>query len=156
MLGSGASEQRGVSAGLLPLIGVVMLAVILVSAGVTLAFDRRCAAQAAVLLPPYPNATLEEQSFTFLRLYGVGLSSQTFSTPDDAASVRRFYSDVSRMAAANPLLRRRTIEINRQISTLSTGGSRIQFDAVCARALDLSPLGISLAPPPTRTHAGGA
>ena len=142
------SPRRKHFAGCLPIALLSTAGVLVIAALMTFIFDQQCHREAALLLQPYPNATLEASSFTFMRPHGVGVTQQQYFTPDDIAEVRKFYIDraLEAEAEAGVSLGTTLADIQRRFVDMRDGsGTRIQFMTECARPLDLSAIGITRA-----------
>jgi len=142
------SPRRRHYAGCLPILLLSTVGVLAISGLLTYIFDRQCHHEAETLLPAYPNATLEDMSFTFMRPYGVGTTTMAYFTSDNVQDVREYYIDQAVLAEEQYDMALGTTLANMQrrfVDMRDGSGTRIQFVAVCARPLDLSSIGITRA-----------
>ena len=85
------SIRRLVLSLTLIVVGIIVLAVLLLAA-----IDGQCASEINTWLPVYPGATLVSEEHDYFRPRAMGRTTGAYYTPDDSATVRRWYSEYRR------------------------------------------------------------
>lgn len=124
------------------------LTFVLIMAGITaltilatLGFDKACSDAGKTWLPTYPGAELVEESYSFLRMFGIGTSRRVLFSSDDYLDVRRWYQD-SDIENSRNNASRGGATFNVLAQEANGGGTDIIITFECAKELDLSPFGI--------------
>jgi hypothetical protein len=95
-----------------------------------LVMDSVCQRNADDWLPIYPQSTVVVESHTFLRRFGVGVTTLRLQTHDSPVQVRRWYNDERRKNDPNPSNLLATMRYN--VSPAENGGSIISLYSECA------------------------
>lgn len=125
-----------------------LLALILISFGIcglttatTYFYDSACRAGGNNWLPVYPNSQLVEERYSFLTMYGIGITRREFYTEDHYLDVRRWYQDQNTIAGRENKSRGGAA-MRYRADELEEGGTQILLLSECAKELDLSEFGI--------------
>lgn len=138
---SGYSLKKLVVSLVLIAIGVFVMAVL-----ITLGADALCVRDSTRWLPPYPGSEIVEERFTFLRMWGVGQTTQVLYTADNINTVRQWYFEQDTENSRGGNARGGLATVNWQLSEPEDReGTVITLQSSCAHELDLSPFGISRA-----------
>ncbi|MBC8171695.1 MAG: hypothetical protein H7X77_08480 [Anaerolineae bacterium] len=101
------------------------------TAALTFVVDISCTQNANLWLPIYPESTVVFENHTFVRPFGVGITSMQLYTPNNETVVRNWYIDMRSRNEANPV----NLLASMNYSVLSepeTGGSIIWLQSECA------------------------
>lgn len=101
------------------------------SAGLTAVLDVVCTRNASEWLPIYPNSIVIVENHTFVRPFGVGITTMQLYTPDRDTVVRDWYIQERGKNEANPmnLLATMNYSVRRDPEN---GGSIIRLQSECA------------------------
>lgn len=119
----------------------IVVGIFACSLTVNVVVDGACVDGATTWLPDYPEAALIEESYTFIRMWGIGTSRRVLFTEDDVLDVRSWYrqSDTENSRAN---ARRGGANVNWRADEAEGGGTVITLVSQCARELDLSVFGL--------------
>ncbi len=103
--------------------------------------DSACHQAAQHWLPHYPGAMMVEETYSFLRAYGIGTTRQVLETQNDRETVYDWYraADKANGEAGHT---QADAKMNWHITEAETGGSIVVLTSECAKDADLSSMGI--------------
>jgi hypothetical protein len=113
---------------------IIIMGIILCSVTLVLTTDSLCLADLAPRLPYYPNAAVVREQHSFLRLFGMGVSTVELTSADDVNTVTSWYA-----RTVSAVLRDRAAsgaqgqygQAEWSVEAADGGGSRITLLGVC-------------------------